>query len=151
MPSESSTVHPLAEVRATAALTLIGLCGVGWGIMIAQFVAPGLFLSALGALATLWLYFGDLKSAAVGIRDFRNVRSVPKPIIVAYAVILTEIVMPVWLYLEISAPINLMIVWAVVIFFLCILVFSYDRDRKDVPAQPGAGFWHPHSVLRMAA
>ncbi len=25
------------------------------------------------------------------------------------------------------------------------------EDGNKVPAQPGAGFWHPHSVLRMAA
>ncbi len=25
------------------------------------------------------------------------------------------------------------------------------QNASKVPAQPGAGFWHPHSVLRMAA
>jgi hypothetical protein len=44
--------HPLIDARVATALALAGLCGAGWGLIAAQFIAVGFFLAFIGTAAT---------------------------------------------------------------------------------------------------
>lgn len=93
------TTHPLADAPATAGLTLLGVCGVGWGLVSALVIAPGLLLSFGGALATLWLYWDEvrtLRPADLAPARFAKLR---KSAVIALGILATELLAPLGVYL----------------------------------------------------
>lgn len=90
--------NPLIEPRTAAALALVSICGVGWGLIAAQFLTIGLALSILGAVTTLWLYWADFRLAWVGItRRQLSLRAVSKELWVALGIVAVDVVVPAYL------------------------------------------------------
>jgi hypothetical protein len=134
--------HPLIEPRAAAALALASICGVGWGLIAAQFIAAGLVLSFLGSAATLWLYLADVKLVWAEIRQLK-VPAVPRELWVGFGIIGVNIAVPAYLAMAVPAPPTLAqeagggrwIIIAVTYAFAAAIGFFYGFRERPKPPQ----------------